>query len=254
MKILFIRHAEPDYAHDSLTPKGRREAELLARRLVTYPLGDLFVSPLGRARETAEYTTRLLHREAEILPWLPEFRGRYPDPETGALRLAWDLKPRVWSIIPGIGDIRTWLDDPFFDGGNIREIWKETVEGTDRLMARYGYVKDGPVWKCAKNTDATIALFCHFGISMAVIGYLTDQSPMVLWHRTLCLPSSVSEIITEERIPGEVSFRITKLGDLAHLESAGEPRSLAGLFPEIHTGVDSTDPAVNRTPPWPFPG
>ena len=103
------------------------------------------------------------------------------------------------------------------------------------------------MWLCDHNTPDTIALFCHFGISMAVISCLTDIPPMVLWHRTLCLPTSVTEVVTEERIKGEVSFRITKLGDLTHLESAGEKRSTAGLFPEIYTGIDSTDPAVNGT-------
>ena len=29
MKLIFVRHAEPDYAHDSLTEKGFREAGLL---------------------------------------------------------------------------------------------------------------------------------------------------------------------------------------------------------------------------------
>ena len=33
MKILMIRHGEPDYTIDSLTPKGWREAEILAGRL-----------------------------------------------------------------------------------------------------------------------------------------------------------------------------------------------------------------------------
>ena len=32
MRLIFIRHAEPDYEHDSLTEKGWREAKLLARR------------------------------------------------------------------------------------------------------------------------------------------------------------------------------------------------------------------------------
>ena len=32
MTIYIIRHAEPDYARDSLTEKGWREAELLSHR------------------------------------------------------------------------------------------------------------------------------------------------------------------------------------------------------------------------------
>lgn len=248
MRILLIRHAEPDYSIDSLTAKGRIEAELLSRRLIRYDIRDFFQSPLGRARDTASYTLQKLGRSAETLSWLQEFRGSYPDPESGKRRIvAWDVKPRIWAEFPQVHDVRNWYSAPVFAGGNVQEIWQETTEGVDQLLARYGYVKDGPVWLCADNCDFTIALFCHFGISMAVLGYLTDISPMVLWHRILCLPSSVTEVVTEERIKGEVSFRITKLGDLTHLEAAGEKRSTAGLFPECWTGIDSTDPAVNGT-------
>ena len=224
------------------------EAELLSRRLIRYDIHDFYVSPLGRAQDTASYTLEKLGRKAKTLPWLPEFSGSYPDPETGERRIvAWDVKPRIWTEFPGIMDIDTWCDAPVFAGGNVREIWNQTTDGTDQLLGSYGYVKDGPVWRCDNNRHITIALFCHFGISMAILAYLTDISPMVLWHRTLCLPSSLTEVVTEERIKGEVSFRITKLGDLTHLEAAGEKRSTAGLFPECWTGIDSTDPAVNGT-------
>ena len=108
-------------------------------------------------------------------------------------------------------------------------------------------MKDGPVWRCQANARDTIALFCHFGISMAVLGVLTDCSPLVLWHRALSLPSSLTEVVTEERVSGEVSFRVTRLGDIAHLESNEEKRSTAGLFPECFTGIDSTDPGSNGT-------
>ncbi len=247
MRILLIRHAEPDYSVDSLTPKGRTEAELLSRRLCRYPVLDWYVSPLGRARDTAAFTLEKLGREAEVLPWLAEYRGRFPDPVTGKMHLPWDLPPRWWPELKGVHEIRTWLDDPAFDEGTTRQIWKETQEGVNALMARYGYTKDGPVWRCADNREITIGLFCHFGISMAVLGYLTDIPPILLWQRTICLPSSVTEVVTEERIKGEVAFRITKLGDLTHLEAAGEKRSTAGQFPECFTGIDSTDPAVNGT-------
>lgn len=248
LRILLIRHAEPDYTVDSLTPKGRVEAELLSRRLLHYDIRDFYVSPLGRARDTAAYTLEKLGREAEVLPWLREFRGSYPDPETGKRRIvAWDVKPRIWKAFPGVMDVSTWYEAPAFAGGDVAEVWHEITAGVDALLGRYGCVKDGPVWRFDRNEDFTLALFCHFGISMAVLGYLTDVSPMILWHHTLCLPSSVTEVVTEERIKGEVSFRVTKLGDLTHLEAAGEIRSTAGLFPEVYTGIDSTDPAVNGT-------
>lgn len=33
MRLILIRHAEPDYVRDSLTEKGWREAELLSERV-----------------------------------------------------------------------------------------------------------------------------------------------------------------------------------------------------------------------------
>lgn len=247
MRILLIRHAEPDYTVDSLTPKGRVEAELLSQRLIRYSVRDFYVSPLGRARETAEYTLSKLGRTAEVLPWLAEFRGRCLNPETGRKGLPWDLSPRLWSGLPGAHDVNSWMDAPLFAGSDVPQIWQETVSGADELLARYGFRKDGPVWRGSANSRDTIVLFCHFGISMAFAGYLMDLSPLELWHRTLTLTSSLTELVTEERLPGEVSFRMTRLGDITHLESAGEKRSTAGLFPECYTGIDSTDPAVNGT-------
>ena len=248
LRILLIRHAEPDYSIDSLTPKGHIEAELLSRRLQSYSIRDFYQSPLGRARDTASYTLARLGRSAETLPWLHEFSGTYPDPETGHPRIvAWVVKPRICSCFPGVFDIHTWFNAPAFNGGTVQKVWKQTTDGVDELLARYRLFKDGPIWHCPESHDFTLALFCHFGISMAVLGYLTDVSPLVLWHRTICLPSSVTEVVTEERIKGEVSFRVTKLGDLTHLEAAGEKRSTAGMFPECWTGIDSTDPAINGT-------
>ena len=50
MRILIVRHGEPDYAHDTLTEKGWREAELLSERLCKEKIDDFYVSPLGRAK------------------------------------------------------------------------------------------------------------------------------------------------------------------------------------------------------------
>lgn len=37
------------------------------------------------------------------------------------------------------------------------------------------------------------------------------------------------------------------LGDLSHFAAAGQEMSTFGLYPEVYTGVDSTDPTVNGT-------
>lgn len=47
MKLLIVRHGDPDYSIDSLTPKGWREAELLKNRLTKLDVAAFYCSPLG---------------------------------------------------------------------------------------------------------------------------------------------------------------------------------------------------------------
>ena len=50
MRLMIVRHGDPDYSIDSLTPKGWKEAELLADRLCKLDVKAFYVSPLGRAK------------------------------------------------------------------------------------------------------------------------------------------------------------------------------------------------------------
>ena len=91
------------------------------------------------------------------------------------------------------------------------------------------------IYRCGKNLDKTLLLFCHFGISAAMCAYLLGISPMVMWHGFIMAPTSVTTLVTEERTPGQVFFRCNGFGDVSHLYAAGEPVSPAGVFPEIYT-------------------
>ena len=111
MKLLIVRHGEPDYATDSLTEKGKREVELLADRLCRLPIDRFYVSPLNRARETARATLERLGREAETLDWLEEFRARVIDPNTGRRSIAWDFTPQYWTRCPEFWDRQAWREN-----------------------------------------------------------------------------------------------------------------------------------------------
>jgi probable phosphoglycerate mutase len=93
-------------------------------------------------------------------------------------------------------------------------------------------------------------LFCHFGIATACIAYLLGISPVVLWQGFSAQPSSVTTLITEERVQGEVVFRCMQFGDLSHLFAGNEPYSTAALYPECYTGRDSTSPPEWDDPDW----
>ena len=75
MRLLIVRHGDPDYENDTLTQKGRREAALLAERLKKEDITALYTSPLGRAKDTCMYTARALGKVREVKEkwWLAEF-------------------------------------------------------------------------------------------------------------------------------------------------------------------------------------
>lgn len=77
MNIYIVRHAEPDYSIDSLTEKGWREAALLGKRLEKITPAYYYVSPLGRAKDTASFTLRAVGASAEEMDWLREFDHGY---------------------------------------------------------------------------------------------------------------------------------------------------------------------------------
>ena len=58
MILYVVRHGDPDYELDSLTPLGKLQAEALVKRFTVHGLDRVYTSPLGRAKETAAPTCR----------------------------------------------------------------------------------------------------------------------------------------------------------------------------------------------------
>jgi probable phosphoglycerate mutase len=72
MRLYIVRHADPDYVNDSITAKGRLEAEALAARFSAQGLDRIYCSPQGRAIATMNYTRELLKTGFEIEEWTRE--------------------------------------------------------------------------------------------------------------------------------------------------------------------------------------
>lgn len=72
MILYFIRHGDPIYNPDSLTTLGHLQADALAKRLSRYNIDEIYTSSSNRAKQTAEPTCKLLHKEMKILDWCNE--------------------------------------------------------------------------------------------------------------------------------------------------------------------------------------
>lgn len=236
MKLLIVRHADPDYSIDSLTETGWMEAELLSQRLTKLDVKAFYCSPLGRAKDTSAATLNKLSRTAEILPWLREFAPGMKNPSTGG-NCAWDWLPQTWTEEPKFYDKDRWTDTDFRDTG-IREQEKWVAAGLDELLARHGYVREGNYYRAAQANEDTIVLFCHFGVECVLLSHLLGISPMILWHGSCAAPTSVTTLVTEERREGIAYFRMSAFGDTSHLYAAGRKPSFSARFCEVYTNTD----------------
>jgi broad specificity phosphatase PhoE len=119
MEFFFVRHGRmtgdpharrrpPVTGH--LSPEGEAQAAALSRALAGVTFDGVFVSPLGRAIQTAQGLRRASGVEMEVHDWLEEWRPAHlldggPDTRYEALqRAAAELRPeQSWKTIAGEG-------------------------------------------------------------------------------------------------------------------------------------------------------
>ena len=234
MRILIIRHGDPNYALDCLTEKGRREANLLAERLKQEKIDYIYTSPLGRAKETCEICARALGKEKEIVvkDWLKEFNCAVTFPSGRTHGIPWDMLPEEWINEEQLYERNGWLSHPCYQGSNLKELYNQTIQSLDELIEKHGYIRDGNGYRVERRNRETIAFFCHFGLEAVLLSRLCNVSPITIWQNFFASTSSVTTLYTEERRENQVAFRCTGLGDIGHLYHGKEEPSFAGRFCE----------------------
>lgn len=238
MKLIIIRHGDPDYSIDSLTEKGWREARLLSDRIAAMDVKAFYISPLGRAKDTASVTLNKMKREGKVLSWLREFQASIRDEQTGEERVPWDWLPGEWTKVEEYYDKDLWHRTPVMQAGHVYEEAGKVYEGLDSLLKEHGYEREDRLYRAVSPNNDTVVLFCHFGVECVMLGHLLGISPMALWHGFCAAPTSVTTLVTEERRKGLAYFRMSSFGDISHLYAAGEEPAFAARFCETYDNMD----------------
>lgn len=234
MNLIFIRHAEPDYTIDSLTEKGWREAKMLAERTKDWRVDEVYVSPMGRAQDTASFSVKNWDLTPVTYDWLQEFYYRVEDPETGEQRIAWDFMPEYFTKQEELHDKNQWFNTKVMKSGDMEKHFEDVNSGLNGILSNHGYKALGKgLFEVEKHSDENIVFFCHLGVSFAMIGYLAQIAPPVLWQGFFVPPTGVMILSSEERDPKRAVFRMQNFGDTKHLDRAGEEISQSGYFAPI---------------------
>jgi probable phosphoglycerate mutase len=237
MRIFIIRHADPDYANDTITPAGHNQAQALAQYLQTLNISEIYASPYGRTQATAGYTADLLGLPVQTEPWARELDGAWikdldqtfagmdssgkpadKNPFAGK-------KPAPESLASGPA-VRLFHPDPCLMQENMDIIRR----GSDDFMRRQGFVHEDDTYRVLWENRKAIAVFTHMGVGLVWLSHLLNIPLMMTWSGFYLNPASVTTILMDERLPGCAIPRCTGLGDISHLCAAGVTLRPVGLY------------------------
>ena len=199
--ILLVRHGESaparadvpfalvdGHADPELAAVGRAQAELVADRLSSEPIGALYISTLRRTAETAAPLAARLGLEPVVEPGLREvhlgdweggqFRFRVAEGHPIAKQL---FAEERWDVIPG-------------------------AEPADEFAAR---VRDTLLRLAGRHPDTTIVAFTHGGVIGRALAEATGSRPFAFAGADNA--SITHLVITNERWP------VRAFNDTAHL-------------------------------------
>lgn len=169
MRIVFVRHGEPDYVHDCLTEAGRRQAAAAAERMAGEGISEIYASPCGRASETAAFTARRLGLPVTTVDYMREISWGGPGiPEDGH---PWTLGDR---LLESDFDFRAddWREHPYFRDNAATRHFRDISARIDGFLEGFGYRHRSSSFLCETDAERTVALFSHGGSGACALAHL----------------------------------------------------------------------------------
>lgn len=174
MLLYIIRHGDPIYETDSLTPKGVLQAEAVGKRLAASGIDRIFSSPMGRAKLTAEPACRLLGLDYTIEPWAHEIEGErmttYPDgvpSSINVLQNTYLLENDAYKA-----DFNGAFSTPAVANSEMKKACDYIWENGKDFLERLGYREENGIYKISQPNEEKVALFCHAAFAKTWISML----------------------------------------------------------------------------------
>ena len=224
MRLVLVRHGDPNYEFDCLTELGHEQAKVVAQRLMEEGIQKIYCSPQGRAQQTAQPFAELSGlKEIETLEFMKEirfgcledlFRKGNPWICSGKLmHEGVDLRDPKWREFEDFADNTATVDVD------------SVIAGVDEWLASLGYKREGLYYRCTNEDDEkkTYVLFSHGGSSTALLSHVLNLSfphaCMMFGH----IPHTCITVLRFDRRPGMLSMPLLEYAiDARHLNELKE--------------------------------
>ena len=229
MLFFYVRHGDPTYHPDALTPIGERQAEAVGRRLARFGLDKIFSSPANRAMQTAKPASELTRREIVPLDWCEEgiaWGEMTVENEEGKRKWCFQVPPlmRKFSSPEVLSLGEKWYEAPCLPPNRFQKGVERVARETDAFLLSLGYRHDreNRCYIAEKPTDERVALFAHQGFGMLFFSSLLDIPYPLVASRfdQTCTGMTVFEFKEHD---GIVIPKMLELSCDAHLYAADLP-------------------------------
>ena len=223
MLLYIIRHGDPDYTTDTLTERGRKQAEALVPRLTRAGITRIFSSPMGRARQTAEPTARALGLEIEIEEWAHEIDREYRWVDEAKTILAGQLGTERFRLGRDADvSYEHSLETDVLSRTRLSEVLPDIARNADKLLEKLGYKAEGNVYRVISPSDEHVALFCHAALSRALVSHLLHIPAHLAWGGFSFTHTGVTVFEMKNPPEGLTAPRCLMLSDMSHLFASAE--------------------------------
>lgn len=231
MLLYFVRHGDPCYDPDSLTPLGLRQAEAIGRRLARWGIDRIYASPMHRAMQTAQPAAEMLGKE--IIP--ADFASEQHAWDELTLRHAdgtrtWAAHDPQTQLLFASPDVRAlhmrWYTHPAFAGTSYQAGMERIARESGAFLLSLGYAqseREG-IYHAVRENDERVALFAHAGFGGAFLSHVLGI-PYPQYVHTFDLCHSSLTVIEFKEKNGLCIPRVLTLSNDAHLYHDNLPLS-----------------------------
>ncbi len=229
MLLFYVRHGDPIYDPDSLTPLGKRQAEAVAKRLAIYGIDKIYSSTSNRAYQTALPLSELTKKNIQQVEFLNEaYAWKYfavPD-ENGTQKWLYQ-QPRFRSVFASEEVFQLgykWYEHPNFSEYTFKEGVDFFEKNADEFMLSLGYEHDRTKhsYTALEENNDRVAIFAHEGIGCAFLSMLLDI-PYSTFLAHYAMSHTGMTVIEFKNYGSDIIPRILSFSNDSHIYKEGLP-------------------------------
>lgn len=226
MIFFYIRHGDPIYDPDSLTPLGERQAEAVAKRLALYGIDRIYSSTSNRAVQTAKPTCELLKKDMEVLDFANENHAWRDFTVERSGRRNWLSQDADTKLLFSDNAITSlgynWYEHSEMNRykNGVERVYRESDEFFKSLG--YEHIRNTGRYKVIESNNERVALFAHQGFGIAFLSTILDiPYPFFVNHFDMCHTGMTVIEFKEE--DGFAIPKVLTLSSDSHLYRDGLP-------------------------------